>query len=168
MKVLLLLPLLLAVRPAPPQQPANAQVRIALSLTTWQKFTPHGAQGKSVFRPAATRKLTLRAALDRPSHFYVGDWHFVTRPVFWSRQTRKYKTQLTIFQRLGKERKVEEKIGTLMASGTLKAYRDLYILQNFQKKTFKDGRGHPRLRVVAGFTDNSKHQGVAAAPARRR
>ena len=172
MKTLLciaLLPCLLAVRPVKtrtPNQmliPAKAQVRIALSLTPWQKFVPRTHRGQPTYRRAKTRKLTLRAALDRPSHFYVGDWHFVTRPVLWSRQARQYKTRLTIFQRLGKDRKVEEKIGTLVAAGTLKAYRDLYILQNFQKKTFKDANGSPRLLVVTGFTPDDQHQRVAAS-----
>lgn len=172
MKTLLLialLPCLLAVRPVKTSTPnktltpANAQVRIALNLTPWQKFVPHNNRGQPTYRRAKTSKLTLRAALDRPSHFYVGDWHFVTRPVLWSRQARQYKTRLTIFQRLGKDRKVEEKIGTLVAAGTLKAYRDLYILQNFQKKTFKDADGNPRLRVVTGFTHDNKNKRVAAS-----
>ena len=169
MKTLLLsalLPYLMAVqpvnkRPAQTLTPAEAQVRIALTLIPWQKFVPHNNRGQPTYRRTKERKLTLRAALDRPSHFYVGDWHFVTRPVFWSRQTRQYKTRLTIFQRLGKDRKVEEKIGSLVAAGTLKAYRDLYILQNFQKKTFKDANGYPRLRVVTGFTHEDKKKQVA-------
>lgn len=175
MKTLLLstlLPCLLAVRPVKlPSKtltPANAQVRIALSLTPWQKFVPHNNRGLPSYRRTKERKLTLRAALDRPSHFYVGNWHFVTRPVLWSRRTRQYKTRLTIFQRLGQDRRVEEKIGTLVATGTLKAYRDLYILQNFQKKTFKDANGNPRLRVVMGFTHDSRQKRLATSRAKKK
>ncbi len=164
--LLALLPCLLAVQPTRTDDktltPAQAQVRIALTLVPWQKFVPHNNRGQPTYRRTKERKLTLRAALDRPSHFYVGDWHFVTQPVFWSRQARQYKTRLTIFQRLGKDRKVEEKIGSLVAAGTLKAYRDLYILQNFQRKTFKDADGNPRLRVVMGFTQESKRKRVVA------
>lgn len=175
MKIMLLsalVPCLLAVRPVKtPSQlltPAQAQVRIALSLTPWQKFVPHNNRGQPTYRRTKERKLTLRAALDRPSHFYVGDWHFVTRPILWSRQTRQYKTRLTIFQRLGRDRKVEEKIGTLVATGTLRAYRDLYILQNFQKKTFKDANGYPRLRVVMGFTPDDKRQRLATSRTKKK
>ncbi len=172
-KILLLsalLPCLLAVRPVktPTLAPAKDQVRIALSLTPWRKFVPHNNRGQPTYRRTKERKLTLRAALSRTSHFYFGDWHFVTRPVLWSRQTRQYKTRLTIFQRLGKDRKIEEKIGTLVASGTLKAYRDLYILQNFQKKTFKDANGSPRLRVVMGFTHDDRKRRVADARAKKK
>ena len=169
MKTLLLialLPCLMAVQPVKNNNktltPDKAQVRIALTLIPWQKFVPHNNRGQPTYRRMKEHKLTLRAALDRPSHFYVGNWHFVTRPVFWSRQARQYKTRLTIFQRLGKDRKIEEKIGSLVAVGTLKAYRDLYILQNFQKKTFKDANGNPRLRVVTGFTHEDKKKRVAA------
>lgn len=175
MKILLLaawLPFICAVRPTQTLPstltPAKAQVRIALSLTPWQKFVPHQGDSKPIYRKLPTRKLTLRAALDRESHFYVGDWHFVTRPLLWSKQTRQYKTKLTIFQRLGKKRKIEEKIGALVASGTLKAYRDLYILQNFQRKTFKDSNGNPRLRVVTGFTHDDHQQRLAKVRQRRK
>lgn len=169
MKTLLLsalLPCLMAAQPVKTSNkkltPDKAKVRIALTLIPWQKFVPHNNRGQPTYRRMKERKLTLRAALDRPSHFYVGDWHFVTRPVFWSRRARQYKIRLTIFQRLGKDRKVEERIGSLVAAGTLKAYRDLYILQNFQKKTFKDADGNPRLRVVTGFThENNKKKQVA-------
>ena len=147
--------------------PANAQVRIALSLTTWEKFVPHGGRGKVTYRPTTTQKVTLRAALDRASNFYVGDWHFVTRPLLWARHTRQYKTQLTVFQRLGKDRQVEEKLGSMVAKGTLQAYRDFYTLQNYQKKTFRDPNGNPRLRVVTGFVDDSKLSRVARAVSRR-
>ena len=165
-----LLPCLMAAQPAKTSKqlkPNKEQVRIALTLIPWQKFVPNNKRGQPTYRRMKERKLTLRAALDRPSHFYVGNWHFVTRPVFWSRQARQYKTRLTIFQRLGKDRKVEEKIGSLVAIGTLKAYRDFYILQNFQKKTFKDANGNPRLRVVTGFTADKLKQRVAASRAER-
>ena len=141
--------------------PPPSKVRIAISLTPWAKFTARGQKDSAVYRQTATQKYTLRAALDRSNHFYFRDWHITTRPLFWSKQTRKYKTELTVYQRFGKDKKIEERIGKIVADGTLKAYRDFYVLQNFQKKNFQDKSGNPKLLITTGFTIDTRRVATA-------
>ena len=137
--------------------PKQMQVRIALTLTLYKKQTQ--IKAKDTYTALPAEKFTLRAALDRSNHYYLDKWHLVTRPLSWAKQTRKYQTTITIFRRFGKNNEVEEKIGSVVANGTLKTYSEFYVLQNFQQKIFKDKAGNPKLHAVVGFTINN--QGIA-------
>ena len=129
--------------------PKEKAVRIALTLTTFQKQV--GKKGNT-YRKMPKQEYTLRVALGRTNHIYLDDWHIVSQPLFWSRYTDKYKTSLMIYRRFGKNKDVEEKVGTVRISGVLKAYEEFYVLQNYQRKLFRDRSGKPLLHVVLGFT----------------
>lgn len=126
------------------------QVRIALSLTPYQKTATVTKKGNK-YQPGKTEKYTLRADLDRTNHYYFKNWHVISKPLYWSKQTAQYKTEITVLQRFGKNNEIEEMVGKIIASGLLKTYQNLYILQNFQKKTFPDKSGNPRLKIASGF-----------------
>ena len=133
--------------------PTEKKVRIALTLTTFQKQT--GKKSNS-YHKLPEQKYTLRVALERQNHIYLGDWHIVSKPLSWSRYTGKYKTYLMIYRRFGKNKDIEEKVGTVVVSGVLKAYREFYVLQNYQRKLFKNSRGEPLMQVVLGFSSDRK------------
>ena len=126
------------------------QVRIALSLTPYQKTATVTKKGNK-YQLGKTEKYTLRADLDRTNHYYFKNWHVISKPLYWSKQTAQYKTEITVLQRFGKNNEIEEMVGKIIAEGTLKTYRKLYVLQNFQKKTFPDKSGNPRLKIASGF-----------------
>ena len=126
------------------------QVRIALSLTPYQKTATVTKKGHK-YQLGKTEKYTLRADLDRTNHYYFKNWHVISKPLYWSKQTAQYKTEITVLQRLGNNNEIEEMVGKIIAEGTLKTYQNLYVLQNFQKKTFPDNSGKPRLRIASGF-----------------
>ena len=134
--------------------PKEKTVRIALTLATFQKQA--GKKGNT-YSKMPEQNYTLRVALERANHIYLDDWHIVSQPLFWSRYTGKYKTSLMIYRRFGKNKDVEEKVGTVRVSGVLKAYKEFYVLQNYQRKLFRDRSSNPLLHVVLGFAADRQH-----------
>ena len=135
------------------------QVRIALSLTPYQKTATVTKKGNK-YQLGKTEKYTLRADLDRTNHYYFKNWHVISKPLYWSKQTAQYKTEITVLQRFGKNNEIEEMVGKIIAEGTLKTYQKLYVLQNFQKKTFPDKSGNPRLKIASGFNTLSSRKAL--------
>lgn len=135
--------------------PKEKKVRIALTLATFQKQAGK-KKGEYSYHKLPEQKYTLRVALERQNHVYLDNWHIVSKPLSWSRYTGKYKTYLMIYRRFGKNKDIEEKVGTIVVSGVLKAYQEFYVLQNYQRKLFKDSQGNPLLHTVLGFSADRK------------
>ncbi|MDE3269725.1 MAG: hypothetical protein OYH77_05530 [Pseudomonadota bacterium] len=129
--------------------PAEKKVRIALTLATFQKQT---VKKKTSYHKLPAQKYTLRVALERSNHIYLDDWHIVSEPLSWSRYTGKYKTSLMFYRRFGKNKDIEEKVGTILVGGVLKPFKQFYVLQNHQHALFKDKKGNPLLNVMLGFS----------------
>jgi hypothetical protein len=146
------------------EQPAR--VRIGLRLTPFKKVTTRQKDGStsSRFIPIEPIRHTLRARLNKPNHFFIGEWHIETKPVTWIKKTRKYQVQLSVHRRFGAFGQLEDFVGNVTLDGVLDEGDDnVHVLLGVARQRLRDKFGHPILDVVAGFAPGAKTKGSISA-----
>ncbi|MCX6127405.1 MAG: hypothetical protein NTV34_22010 [Proteobacteria bacterium] len=129
-----------------------ARVRIPLMLKAWNAVASKGPSVKKEAKIAA-KPLThvLRARIERPNDFYLGDWRIQTTPIRWLKATNQYQVRLEVFRRYGEAGQVEESLGTLNLSAVLVKQGDgLFMVQGSSRRKFNDDQGQPILEIEAG------------------
>ena len=130
--------------------PKEKKVRIALTLATFQKQAGK-KKGEHSYHKLPDQKYTLRVALERQNHVYLDDWHIVSKPLSWSRYTGKYKTYLMLYRRFGKNKDIEEKVGTIVVSGVLKPYQEFMFCRTTSANCSKTVRATLCCMRYLGF-----------------
>jgi hypothetical protein len=130
-----------------------AQVRIGLRLTPFVTSKTQNLKGeiREISRPAGDMKRTLRARVNRMSHFVVNDYHVESEPLSYVKEMNQYRVKLKFSKRLGPYGELEEVIGSMEVAGKLEGSSGLYVLKGAASTEFKDPMGRPILRVMAGF-----------------
>lgn len=147
------------------------KVRIGLKLSPYAKVNIQNQQGKSniSFRPTKEIRRTLRARVDKPNHFVIGDFHVETLPLKWIKQTMSYTVRLVFSKRYGAYGEIEEQIGSLDLQGKLRGENGLFVLHGASTKTLKTTQGDPLLKVVAGYGKAIKESpAISTAPTKQK
>lgn len=130
------------------------RVRIGLRLVPYRKLLYSGERGpETKFKPDQAITHTLRARMDRPNHFFLGEYHIETNPIAWDKQAGIYKIKLNFFRRFGSYGQIEESIGALELNGRLKGAKGLYVIHGLASAQFKDKRGQPVVDLIAGYAE---------------
>lgn len=136
------------------------RLRIQLRVTPYAKVptkTPDGTAEHPSYMSGKTLTHILRARVDKPNQFYIGDWHVDTTPVRWLKRTNRYQTRLEIYRRYGEFGQLEESLGTFTVTGMLKKQADgLYVFYGFAQKRFRDREGHPVVDIAAGQREDKE------------
>jgi hypothetical protein len=143
-----------------------ARVRIGLRLTPFKKVTTRNkdATTSSRFIPIEPIRHTLRARLNKPNHFFIGEWHIETKPVTWIKKTRKYQVQLSVHRRFGAFGQLEDFVGNVTLDGVLdEGENNVHVLLGVARQRLRDKFGHPVLDVVAGFAPGAQTKGSISA-----
>lgn len=130
------------------------RVRIGLRLTPFKKMASRGQDGQSAthYLPMEPLRHTLRARLNKPNHFFVGDYHVETKPLKWVRKSRRYEVQLDLYRRYGAFGQLEEFVGSVSLNGVLEEQEDnVFVLLGTARQRFRDKFGNPVIDLVAGF-----------------
>ena len=153
----------------PRQAPRMARVRIHLKLIPYDKIVVRDKQGqfKEKFRPIKKLNHVLRARIERPNHFYVGDWHIETVPMKWDQNLKKLKVKLRFYKRYGEGRNLEEYLGNAILSGTLVGKDFLYVVKGRKNALFKNRKNNPVLAVEIGKAEAPK-VGKSSTPRKKR
>ena len=142
------------------------RVRIGLRLTPFKKVTTRNKDGTASnrFVPVEPIRHTLRARLNKPNHFFIGEWHIETKPITWIKKTRKYQVQLSVHKRFGAFGQLEDFVGNVTLDGVLDEGDDnVHVLLGVARQRLRDKFGHPVLDVVAGFAPGAKTNGSISA-----
>ena len=130
------------------------RVRIGLRLTPFKKLLGKQKEGapETHYVPMEPLRHTLRARLNKPNHFFVGDYHVETKPLKWVRKSRRYEVQLDLYRRYGAFGQLEEFIGSVNLNGVLEEQEDkVFVLLGTARQRFRDKFGSPVIDLVAGF-----------------
>lgn len=136
----------------PKQAPRIARVRIPIELTSFAKFNLRDQLGRMrvQFRPVKTKKHVLRARIETPNHFYVGDWHIETVPVAWSKKEKLLTLKVRFYKRYGNHKKLEEVVGDTQVKGLLEGEDFLYDFLGKKVVKFTNPLRHPVLTASIG------------------
>jgi hypothetical protein len=99
------------------------RVRIPLTIRGFERV-PAAANGTSargardVTIPRRPQDFNLRARIDRPNHFYFGDWHVETIPG-GKTEAGELKMRLSLSRTFGEDHELEEHVGDLDVQGGL-------------------------------------------------
>jgi hypothetical protein len=141
------------------------KVRIGLKLSPFSKIQLQDRSGKNKvkFKIDQELKRTLRARIDKPNHFVVGNYHVETIPLKWLKKTKDYAVRLSFSKRYGSYGEVEEHLGSLDVSGRLEGKNGLYVLMGAKSTVIKNKSGEPILKAVAGYGKIAVPQNVSSS-----
>jgi hypothetical protein len=151
------------------QRVVPARVRILVKVTPFEKVivqSPRGIQTYT-FKPGQEIVHTLRARINRPNHFYFGEWHVSSTPLSFRKDTKQYRVRLNFQKIYGAAANLEESIGDIEVAGVLQPVEDgMFNLVASERMLFKDLEGQPKLNIVAGFNpaDDRDRMEVAKLP----
>jgi len=131
----------------------ETRVRIPLVLTPYKSVATKGVAGEdgATTIPQIAEQHVLRARIDKPNQFYVGDFRVETNPKRLMKKTGRYVIQLDVFRRYGEFGQLEELMGSVDLVGVLrKQEANVYVLDGVGKRKFRDKRGLAMLDVTAG------------------
>lgn len=134
------------------------RVRIPLTLQSWTTVSTKGRDGSNLDSRIAQKPVShvLRARLEKPNDFYVGDWRIQTTPIRWLKNTGQYQVRLELYRRYGESGQIEESVGTMNLTGILQKQADgLFLLQGNAKRRFTDSMGLPLASLDAGTHDET-------------
>ena len=147
------------------QNDRPVRVRIGLRLTPFKRVGTEGRDGTvdQRFVPMEPLRHTLRARLNAPNHFFVGDYHVESKPLKWVKKSRRYEVQLDVYRRYGAFGQLEEFLGSVDLNGVLDEQEaKVFVLYGVARTRLRDKFGNPILDVVAGFQPGA---GAADGPA---
>jgi len=159
----------LAISADAPTAEKPRRVRIGLRLTPYKKIITRQLNGKIDTRYIEAQALrhTLRARLNEPNHFYLGDWHVETVPTKWTKQTGHYEVQVRISERYGPYGQLEEDLGSIKLTGKLEEQeRTIDVLVGVARQRFRDKFGNPKLDVIAGYLPEGELPPLSMSTAR--
>ena len=133
----------------------NRQTHTRLNIKIFNIRPNHKNQAKG-FEKLLTLKHILRAKIEKPNHFYVGDYHIVTEPFVYSKIHRRLGMRLSFYQRFGTYKQLEESIGQMEIRGDLRGKGPIGHFVGYSQKIFKDKKGQPILEVQLGKQDLRK------------
>ena len=136
------------------------RVRIPVSIKAWTTVTATDGNAKGRPTRIATKPMSqvLRARMERPNDFYLGDWRVQTVPVRWLKRTGQYQVRLELFQRLGEAGQIEDSMGSVLLSGVLSKQADgLFVIQGKARRQFFDKHGNPIAEIQAGQATDETH-----------
>lgn len=141
------------------------KVRIGLKLSPFSKIQLQDGSGKNKikFKIDQELKRTLRARIDKPNHFVVGNYHVETIPLKWLKKTKDYAVRLSFSKRYGSYGEVEEHLGSLDVKGRLEGKDGLYVLMGAKSTVIKNKAGEPILKAVAGYGKIAVPQNVSSS-----
>lgn len=156
-------------------KPVPARVRLPLRLVTFQTVVATDREGKRqpAFIPRAGVFRTIRARIDKPNHFFVGEhgeWHVETVPVRFAKADKRLTARLNISKQVDRTGTVEEFLGSLEVTGMLvQEEAGVYNLVTSGKQQFRDQMGNPVLDLSVGMSatvpgNTSKLNGNQIAP----
>lgn len=129
------------------------RVRIPLVLQAWTAVTAKTREGRNQETRIAQKPIShvLRARIEKPNDFFVGDWRIQTTPIRWIKNTNQYQVRLEVFRRFGEAGQIEESLGMMNLTGILQKQADgLFLIQGTAKKRFNDHHGQPIASLEAG------------------
>ncbi len=99
------------------------RVRIPLVIRGFERVpaATTGAAGRGsreVTIPRRAQEFNLRARIDRPNHFYFGDWHVETIPG-GKTEAGELRLRLSLSRTFGEDHDLEEHVGDLDVQGSL-------------------------------------------------
>ena len=151
--------------PEPLKESQVRWVKIGLALTPYKSVRKKksGKETKSVMDK--TESYTLRAKLNKSNHFYLGDYHVQTTPLFLEPHSGRYAVKLRVYGKFGALGQVEEEIGSLDVDGVLSGKGPIYTLKGAAQDKFYNKLGKPLLVVRAGL---GRPQKMAAGRKKKR
>ena len=141
---------------------AIQRVRIPVVLQAWGTVTTKGRDGGKQESRIAQKPIShvLRARIEKPNDFYVGDWRIQTTPIRWIKATGQYQVRLELYRRYGEGGQIEENLGSVNLTGLLEKQADgLYLVQGSAKRRFTDSSGQP----VASLEIGDQNEALPAA-----
>lgn len=132
------------------------RVRIPIVLQAWTTVSTKSRDGTNRESRIPQKPIShiLRARIEKPNDFFVGDWRIQTTPIRWLKNTNQYQVRLEVYRRYGEAGQIEESLGTMNLTGILQKQADgLFLVQGSAKKRFNDHNGQPIASLEAG-TDN--------------
>lgn len=142
------------------------RVRIGLRMTPFSKVVTKERDGTTSTRfvPGEPLRHTLRARLNQPNHFFVGDWHIESKPTKWVKKSRRYEVRLSVYRRYGAFGQLEENVGHIDLAGVLDEQEpNVHVLLGVARTRLRDKFQNPLVDIVAGFAPGAN----AAASAKR-
>ena len=142
--------------PEPLRENHTRWVKIGLTLTPYVKNPKRKTGGGKEAAGAKakrgkTERYTLRAKLNKSNHFYLGDYHVQTTPLFLEKRSGRYGVKVRIYGKFGAMGQVEEEIGSLDVDGLLQGKGPIYVLKGAARRKFHDKLGKPLLLMTAGL-----------------
>lgn len=112
--------------------------------------------GKQQSSPASWKILKkaehiLRFSLAKANHFFIEDFHFVTRTRSWYKKSQNVTINVDIFKRIDKNNKIEEPIGEITVRGKLLESQSHYNFEGFSKNEITFDFGRKKLQIIAGL-----------------
>jgi len=140
------------------------RVRIPVTIRGFERV-PAVASGaaargsRDVTIPRRAQELNLRARMDRPNHFYFGDWHVETLPG-GKTEAGELRMRMSLSRTFGEDHDLEEHVGDLDVQGSLSRVEPgvfAFLGKGGSRFTGRNGELAAEIRVNGG--------GAAAAPA---
>ncbi|NRA65073.1 MAG: hypothetical protein HRU19_11365 [Pseudobacteriovorax sp.] len=122
----------------------EARVRLGIKLVPYQKVKVRTSAGTDQIRFTKTRPIirNIRAQISKVNHFYIGDWHIEAEPKKWDKIAKNLTYQLRLYKRYGKDKNLEEYVGSMVVSGQLKGSQFLYAFQGKEALLYKNRNQH--------------------------
>ncbi len=98
-----------------------SRVRIPLTIKGFERVPAAGSGGaangaRDVTIPRRAQQFNLKARLDRPNHFYFGDWHFETLPT-GKTPSGEVQIKMSLSRTFGDDHELEEHVGDMDLQG---------------------------------------------------
>ena len=107
-------------------------IRFSLNIKSFQAVEMDG--GRKNWRLVSHVQNVLRAKLKHESHFYIDHYRLVSKPINWDEEKNKIKLKITVFQGFGKNREVEEILGSMIVEGEVDGTNNRYHFKGYKTK----------------------------------
>lgn len=140
-----------------------ARMRLGVTITPYKKYMVKNRMGKieGIFKTLTPLRQNLRARVDRNNHFYVDEWHIETKPIAWKKATREIKVQFKFYRQYGKDRHLEQYVGTAVAAGKLVGQDFIYDFTGKQSVKLSNVLAEPIIDVLITNPTSRSNKNVA-------
>lgn len=141
------------------------RVRIGVQFQRFESLLVKGEDEKAAYKsiPSQARGHTLRSRLEQTNHFYFSGLHVETVPLSWDKETMKYKVRLDFYKTYGLGGELEDKMGSVVATGELKGEGRIYNFVGHGEAIFKDTRGMKVAEVKITAPKEEKNSMISKA-----